>query len=379
MSRKAWIGIAIVVGVAVVILAIWATRHQDPDVIKIAFIAPLTGDGAVYGVPQRNAAQVAVDEINAQGGLLGKKLELVPFDDKASPKEATTIANKICVMKGVVAVVGHPNSGTAIPASKLYNRRGIPFVVTTATNPVITHQGFNNVFRFAPTDDMQGSSAAHFIYHKLSVHKLVIIHDNTAYGKGLAENVKGTFASLGGDVPLYDAIMPGQQEYRGIIAKISEKKPKAVFYGGMMPEGAKLVRQAKELGLDTIFIFGDGCFDEQFRNLSRTDCRNVYISFLAPPWEKLTSANKFCQKYKAQFHSLPAFAPYGYDGIMVVAEAIRRAKSTDAQKLIRALHDPTFSLQGVTGKITFNNRGQTVDRRFYFYTFDTRGQLVLHE
>lgn len=354
-------------------------EQPEPDEIKIAAAMPLTGDGAFYGEPQRKAAAMAVEEINNNGGLLGRKLILLAHDDKAQATEAVNLAHMFAANRDIAGVIGHPNSGNAIAASKIYHDHQIPYVATSPTNPTLTQQGFENVFRFAPTDDMQGISGAKFIFDNLKVDSIVVIHDNASYGKGLADGVKRHFESLGGKILLFDAIIAGERDYRSILSKVASLNPKVVFYGGMMPEGAVLVRQAKELGIDSQFVFGDGCFDEKLKGLAGTSCSNVYISFLAPPWEEVPDAEAFVKKYKERHRSVPPFAPYGYDAVLVLAEAIKKANSSRRENIIGALRDPEFEVQGVTGKIKFDKNGQTVGRLFYFYTFDAEGKLALKE
>jgi ABC-type branched-subunit amino acid transport system substrate-binding protein len=337
---------------------------------------PLTGEGAAYGLPQRRAAELAAEDLNSQGGVLGRKIAIVAQDDKAQPSDAVNIAQFFASNGDIVGVIGYPNSGSAIPASKIFNSQNIPYVATSPTNPVLTQQGFQNVFRFAPTDDMQGISAAEFIFNGLKIHSIVVIHDNAAYGKGLASQVKDRFESLGGKILLYDSLVPGERDYRAVLSKAASFKPEAIFFGGMMPEGSTLVREAVELGLKTRFVFGDGCFDEQFKKLAATDCKNVAISFLAPPWDEVPTAKEFVNKYTGRYGSVPPFAPYGYDAVIVLAEGIRRANSLDHRKIVEALRDPAFVVQGVTGEIKFDGTGQTATRRFYFYAFDDNGKLV---
>jgi branched-chain amino acid transport system substrate-binding protein len=147
----------------------------------------------------------------------------------------------------------------------------------------------------------------------------------------------------------------------------------------MLQEGSLLVRQAKELSLKSKFVFGDGAFDERFIELSGTKGDNVYISFLAPPWQTVPTSKEFAEKYKTRYGPVPAFAPYGYDAVLVLAEAIKKANSLDREKIIQALRDPGFTVQGVTGAIKFDKNGQTTGRGFYFYTFNNQGKLVLYE
>ncbi len=363
---------------SLMVFSIGCVKKEEKE-IKIGAVMPLTGDGAVYGDPQRKAAELAVSEINEKGGLLGRKVVLVPQDDKKQPTEAANIAHMFNSSKDIVGVIGHPNSGTAKAASPIYNEKNMPFVITSATNPDITMQGFKNVFRFAPTDDMQGISDANFIFDSLKTNSIVILHDNDAYGKGLADQVKQHFESLGGKVLLFDAIAVGENDYRSILSKAKKLKPAVIFYGGMHPEAAKLLKQAKEIGLNTKFVFGDGCFDEELLKLSGTDGKNVYVSFLAAPWEEVPTAKNFVDKYQKLYGNVPPFAPYGYDAVMVLAEGIKRAGSKDADKVIAALHAPDFVFEGVTGKIKFDSNGQVTDRAFYFYTFNDNGNFVLYK
>lgn len=349
---------------------------KNSDVIKIGASMPLTGDGAVYGVPQKNAAQMAVDEINKTGGLLGMKVILDAQDDQAKPTLAANNAQYFVTDKNLIGVIGFPNSGNAIAASKIFAEHNIPYVASSPTNPVLTQQGFKNVFRFAPTDNMQGASDAKFIKNVLRYNELFILHDNQAYGKGLATNVKESFEKLGGKVSSFDAIQARQNDYRTILYKIKNEKPKVIFYGGMLEEGAKLVQQAKEIGLNVKFVFGDGCFDQKFKQLAGTDCKNVYISFLAPPWDSFEPAKKFAEQYKGKYgESVPPFAPYGYDAVMVLSKAIEKANSNDKDKIIESLK--TLKYKGITGNIWFNENGQTPERDFYFYHFNNNGQLVI--
>ena len=378
MNKKAWIGIVMVVVGFLIAVNVLQSCSKKGRTISVGAVFPLAGDNAVFGVPQRNAAQLAVDEINADGGVLGKQLVLVVEDDAGQAKTATLAAQKIIADKNLVAVVGHPNSGCAIPASKIYYEAGVPFVTSTATNPTLTDQGYENVFRFAPTDDMQGFSIAEFICNKLGHQSVVLLHDNGAYGKGIEGNVKLRFTDLGGRVLLEDAIDPKALDFKQVLLKIKQLSPPVVFYGGMLPEGARLVRQAKQVGLEAVFVFGDGCYDETFVELAGTDCRNVYISFLAAPADQMESAKAFYGRYKARFGDQPSFfAPYAYDAISVIADAIGKASSSDRAAIIRELHQPTYVFDGVTGPIRFNDKGQSTDRSFYFYTFDEHGKLVL--
>jgi len=355
-----------------------ACNEKEKTDIKIAFIGPFSGDNAVFGVPQKNAALLAVDKINKNGGINGKEIQLITEDDMGDPKAAVSAAQKIVIDKNIVAVVGHPNSGCAIPASKIYNENKILFITSTATNPALTMQGFSNVFRFAPTDDMQGFSIAEFVFNYLNLKNIVLLHDNGAYGKGIERNVKKRYLEIGGNILFEDAINPKSRDFKAILNKIKKIKPEIVFYGGMLPEGTKLVKQSKEINLDTLFVFGDGCYDESFIKLAGTSCENVYISFLAAPVEEMTSAKEFYFEYKERFGDVPSFfTPYAYDAINLIADIIIKSKSISRGDIMKTIQDQSYSFNGITGKIKFNKMGQTTDRSFYFYNFNNKGKLSL--
>ena len=302
--------------------------------------------------------------------LLGQKVILDAQDDQANPTLAVNVARYFVSNKNVVGVIGFPNSGNAIAAAKIFNENNMPYVASSPTNPILTQLGYKNVFRFAPTDDMQGISDAEFIHNKLGINHLVILNDNQAYGNGLATQVKNHFEKLGGKILLFDNIVAAQKDYRNILTKVKTLKPKVVFFGGMLEEGAKLVKQAEEIGLKTNFVFGDGCFDEKFKELSGTDCKNVFISFLAPPWDEIPTAKQFVEKYKSKYgHDVPPFAPYGYDAIFVLSEAIEKSKSMNKGEIINQLRQNNFKTDGITGIIEFDENGQSLKKAFYFYGF----------
>ncbi len=359
--------------VVLIFLFIAGCGRKEPVVIAVA---PLSGEGAVYGKPQVEAAQMAVDEMNAAGGLLGEQIRLIPYDDKKDAKEAVSIAQQVVTNKNVVAVLGHPNSSTAMAASKVYHQHKYPFVISSATNPKITEQGFDNVFRFVPTDAMQGKSIAIFARNTLGKNKLWIVYSNMEYGKGLAESIRESFVALGGEIKFFDAVQPNVTDYKTILSKLKTLKPDLIAFPAMLPEAAKFIRQMKELKLEAFVLLGDGAFDEQLVTLSNTNCANVAVSFMAPPWETIPTAQSFVTKFKQKYGTLPPFAPYGYEAMNVLTAAVRKANSFDRDKIISVFRSPEFAVDGITGRITFDDKGQAQDRLFYFYKFNTGGKLV---
>jgi len=346
--------------------------------VVVIGVGPLTGEGAVYGKPQIEAAAMAIEEINRAGGLLGQQIKFIPYDDKKDPKEAVSIAQQVVINSNVIAVIGHPNSGAAMAASKVYNQHRYPFIVSSATNPQITDQGFDNVFRFAPTDAMQGKSIALFVKNTLARNSLWIIYSNMEYGKGLAESVRENFLAQGGIVKYFDSTEPNATDYRPAIAKLKSTNPEIIVFPAMLPEAAKFIRQLKEQNVKATVILGDGAFDENLKSLSGSDCSKVILSFLVPPWETIPTAKTFVEKFTQKYGSLPPFAPYGYETIEVLATAVTKANSFDRDKIITALHSSDFTVKGITGTITFDQKGQARDRLFSFYKFSANGKLIAY-
>lgn len=349
---------------------------KESNVIKIGLVAPLTGDQAEIGIDEQNGAQLAVDEVNAKGGLLGKKVVLVPLDDKHDPKEAVNAANKLVSDPAVVGVVGHLNSGTSIPASAVYNRAGIAMISPSATNPQLTRQGFKNVFRVCTTDEVQGPAMADFLVKDKKFRKIVILHDKSAYGQGLADTFKVQAEKNGATILLYEGITQGDKDFSAVLTKIKGLNPDVIYFGGMHSEGGLLARQGKDLGLRAAIAGGDGMFGTEFSKVAGPAARKAYVSFLAPPFEKLDSAKGFVDAYTAKYGPIKQYAPYAYDAAKVMLEAIEKAGSTHKDAIIKAVAE-TKEFPGVTGKISFDENGDTTNKRFYFYTFDSEGKPVL--
>lgn len=358
------------------LLLLVAGCTPESNVIKIGFVAPLTGDQAEIGIDEQNGAQLAVDEVNAKGGLLGKKVILVPLDDKHDPKEAVNAANKLVSDPAIVGVIGHLNSGTSIPASAVYNRAGMAMISPSATAVELTRQGFKNVFRVCTTDAVQGPSMADFLVKDKKFRRIVVLHDKSAYGQGLADSFKPQAEKNGARILLYEGITQGDKDFSAILTKIKGLNPDVIYFGGMHSEGALLARQAKELGIRAAFAGGDGMFGTEYSNIAGSAARNTYVSFLAPPFDKLESARAFVEKYNAKYGPIKQYAPYAYDATRVMLSAIEKSGSTRKEDIIAAIAG-TLNFPGVTGKFSFDANGDTTNKRFYFYTFDADGKPVL--
>jgi branched-chain amino acid transport system substrate-binding protein len=333
------------------ILMAGCTR-QDENVIRIGAAGPMTGDQSKMGVDLRNSVELAVAEWNEKGGVLGKKIVLLPADDQADPKQAVSIANKLINQKAV-ALVGHWNSSCSIPASKYYQDANIVMISPATTNPQLTLQGFKNVFRVCGTDDQQGKVAADFILKTIRPKKIAIIHDKTAYGQGLADYFK---RALGERVQVvyYGGIIQRDPDYKAVLTTIKQSNPELYFFGGIYPEAGRLVRQAKEIGMTIPMITGDGVYDPTFINIAGTSAEGTYVTFGAEP-AGLPSAKSFMDKYKAKYGDPGPYSIYAYDAANIILTAIAETRNTDGSKVADYISKTVF--HGAFGDISFDKNG----------------------
>jgi len=333
------------------ILMAGCTR-QDENVIRIGAAGPMTGDQSKMGVDLRNAVELAVAEWNEKGGVMGKKIVLLPADDQADPKQAVSIANKLINQKAV-ALVGHWNSSCSIPASKYYQDANIIMISPATTNPQLTLQGFKNIFRVCGTDDQQGKVAAEFVLKTIRPKKIAIIHDKTAYGQGLADYFK---RALGDRVQIvyYGGIIQRDPDYKAVLTTIKQSNPELYFFGGIYPEAGRLVRQAKEIGMNIPMITGDGVYDPTFINIAGTSAEGTYLTFGAEP-AGLPSAKSFMDKYKAKYGDPGPYSIYAYDAANIILTAIAETRNTDGSNMADYISKTVF--HGAFGDISFDKNG----------------------
>ena len=330
-----------------------------PAVVKIGHVAPLTGGIAHLGKDNENGARMAVDEINAAGGVdaggTKVKLELVAEDDKADPKEGTLAAQKL-VDAGVVAVVGHLNSGTSIPASKIYSDASITQISPSATNPRYTEQGFKTTFRVVANDNQQGAVLANYAATEMKAKTIAIIDDRTAYGQGLADVVERVAKEKGLKVVAREFTNDKATDFNAILTKVRAAKPDVVMYGGMDATAGPMAKQMKQLGIKAPLLAGDGVCSPEFIKLAGDAAGILTCSMAGEAVEKLAKGADFTAKYKAKFNQdVQVYSPYSYDAVYVIADAIKRAGKADRAAITAAM--PSTNYAGVTGTISFDEKG----------------------
>lgn len=343
---------------ATAIMLVTASANATADVtVKIGQVGPLTGQIAHLGKDEENGARLAVDEINKKGLLIGGQkvtLELDAQDDAADPRTATQVAQKLVDDK-VVAVVGHLNSGTSIPASKIYSEAGIVQISPSATNPTYTQQGFKTTFRVVATDAQQGPSLANYA-KKIGIKTVAIVDDATAYGQGLANEFEKSANALGIKVLSHDATNDKAVDFRAILTKIKGENPGVIMYGGMDATGGPFAKQAKQLGMQAKVFGGDGLCSDDLVNLAGAATDEVICSQAGLAIEKMPKGKAFEEKYAAAFHhSIELYAPFTYDAVYIIVDAMKRASSTDPAKILAAM--PSTNFNGVIGNVQFDKHG----------------------
>lgn len=326
-------------------------------VVKIGVSGPYSGSIAHYGKDFESAVRLAIDEANLAGIRLGGEVvrfEMVSDDDQADPKQAVAVANRL-VDKGVVGVVGHLTSGATIPASKVYFAAGIPQIAPAATNPTLTRQGYNTVFRVIGDDQQVGAAISHYIVGKLGLKAVAVIDDRTAFGQGLADVVAKTVVTLGAQVAAREFTSDKASDFRAILTSIKSKNVQAIFYGGVDAQAGPLKRQMYELGMKMPFFSSSISSDQFVKIAGKEAAEGVYSADSGQAIEKMPGGPDFTKKFNARFGKIVMYAPYGYDATNVLINAMKAANSADPKKYLPEIYKLNFA--GVTGPISFDNRG----------------------
>jgi len=355
------------VGIGILTLSsLFICQALAADTLKLGLAGPLTGSQSAIGEQVKNGATIAMEEWNEKGGVLGKKVEIVWGDDQADPKQAVSVANKF-VNEGVLGVVGHVNSSCSIPASTIYTRADIVHITPSSTNPQLTELGSKTAFRVCGRDDQQGSIAADFIVNFLRKTKVAVFHDKTTYGQGLADEVVKRLKHLGIEPVFYTGIVQGDKDYTAVLTAARQKGPEVLYFGGTYPEAILLARQSKDLGLNTIFMGGDGLFVPEFIEGAGPAAEGAYMSFFSDP-ERIPEAQPFLKKFREKFpqtKEVGGFTVYSYAATNILLQAIQATGSTDGKKLADYIHNTKFDT--ALGPVQFDEKGDVLQPFFVFW------------
>ena len=355
---------------------------QEVQVVKIGHVAPVSGAQAHYGKDNENGVRMAIEDLNAQNIVIGGKkikFEIQAEDDAADPKQGTAAAQKLCDAK-VAGVVGHLNSGTTIPASKVYNDCGIPHVTGAATNPNLTKPGYKTTFRIIANDNALGAGLALHAADNLKLKKIAIIDDRTAYGQGVAEVFKRIATSKGMQVVDEQFTTDKATDFLAILTAIKAKAPDAIFYGGMDPQAGPMLRQMEQLGLTNVKYFGgDGiCTNDLIKqSAGAKTLENVVCAEGGASLAKMPGGDAWMKRYEAKYpKQFQVYSPYVYDAVHVLVDAMKRAGSADP-KVYGPMIGAT-NYKGITTTVQFEANGELKNPAMTLYTYKGDKKIALN-
>lgn len=355
---------------------------QDVQVVKIAHAGPLSGGIAHIGKDTENGVRLALDDLNAQNLVIGGKkikFEIAAEDDAGDPRQATAVAQKLCDQK-VAGVVGHLQSGTSIPAAAVYDKCGVPHITAAATNPDLTKPGYKTTYRLIANDSALGAALAIFTADHLKLKSVAIIDDRTAYGQGVASVFKATAQQKGLTVVGEEFTTDKATDFMAILTAIKNKKPDAIFYGGLDAQAGPMLRQMEQLGLGNVKFFGgDALCTEKLPELAgKTPAlKNVTCATGGASVAKMQGGADWKKRYDAKFPGqFQIYSPYAYDAAMVLVDSMKRANSVDPKVYIPFIAKTEF--KGVTANIAFTAKGELTTPAVTLYTYKDGSRVALN-
>ena len=360
----------ILVAVAAVIVVIVAMDQFGGDdggsdqPISIAAVGPLTGQYASFGQQLEQGAAAAVADMNAQGGVLGRQLVLEAEDDACDPKQAVAVANSLA-SKGVPIVIGHFCSGSSIPASNVYAEEQMIQISPASTNPQLTERGLDNVFRTCGRDDAQGLIAGAYLAEHHGGDNIAIVHDKTAYGKGLADETRAALNAQGVTEALYEAYTAGEKDYSTLVSKLKLEQIDVLYVGGYHSEAGLIVRQMRDQGLDTQLISGDALVSQEYWAITGEAGEGTRMTFSPDPRNNPEAAD-VVQRFREEMNYEPeGYTLYTYAAIQAWAQAAESAGSLEPDAVKAALKGGTF--ETVLGTLSFDDKGDIEGPSYVFY------------
>ena len=333
------------------------TNAAGELIVRIGSAAPLTGNQAHIGKDNESGVRMAIDDANTKGISIGGRrihFELISEDDQADPKTATIVAQKLVDDK-VSGVIGHLNSGTTIPASKIYNDNGIAQISPSATAINYTAQGFNTAFRVMANDAQQGRVLGEYAAKNLGAKKIAVIDDRTAYGQGLADEFIKAAQASGAQIVAHEYTNDKAVDFTAVLTAVKGKQPDLLFYGGMDPQAGPMAKQIKTLALNVKFMTGDGGYTPEFIRLAGDAAEGSYATLPGIPLSKMPGGKEFETRFVAKYQPIQLYAPYCYDAVNVMIAAMQKADSVEPVKYLPEL--AKISYDGVTAKIQFDAKG----------------------
>jgi branched-chain amino acid transport system substrate-binding protein len=369
-----------------IFMAVPAVYSADKEPVVIGLQGPITGAWAYEGQMAKQSCEIAADLINKKGGILGgRKIEIKVEDDAGEPKTGALAAQKLVGQKEVVAVVSTYGSSVCEPASNIYEKFKKVNIGYGVTAVRLTERGFKYFFRTCGRDDSQGKFFAAAVPSKFKAKRIAIMHDNTAFGKGLAEDTKKALDALVKakkvEIVFYDAITPGEKDYKVPLTNLRESKPDVWYYTGYYAEAALLVTQARDIGIKCPFVGGNAAINEEFVKIVGINvAKGCYMTNEPLPGDlPYKEAKDFLAAYKAKYGDIPSspWPIYAADAVNIIAYAVDKTKSTDSDKIADFLRNKAKKVPGITGPIGFTAQGDRVGVPFYLYVVDDAGKIVI--
>ncbi len=356
---------------AVAVAALSAGTAVAQDDIMVAGVGPLTGSEATFGEQLKRGATLAVDNINAKGGLLGKKIKITFEDDACDPKQAVAAANKVVGAK-VVAVFGHYCSSSSIPASAVYQQAGNIIQISPAsTNPRFTDEAatkkWRHVFRTVGRDDLQGTVAGRWLAANFKGKKIAIIHDKSTYGEGLAKETKKALNAAGVKEAVYDSYTKGDKDFAPVLSKLKAAGVDVIYVGGYDTEAGLMLRQAKDMGYNVPFISGDAQATDNVWKIAGDAAKNLRFTF-NPDYRKNPAAKEVVAQFAAAKYDPEGYTLTAYAAVEVWAQAVAKAKSVKMADVAKNIHNQTFKT--VIGTLNYDNKGDLKNAEYVWFTFD---------
>lgn len=359
------IGLALGASVALTTAAL----AQD---ITVAVASSMTGGEAAFGRQFRNGAEQAVSDINAAGGVLGKKLVLDVEDDACDPKQARSVAEKIAGSK-IPFVAGHYCSSSSIPASEAYADGNVLQITPASTNPLFTERKLWNVARVCGRDDQQGLIAAAYIAKNYAGKNVAILNDKTTYGKGLADETKKALNKMGFTEKMFESYNKGDKDFNSIVSRLKRDNIDLVYVGGYHQEAGLIVRQMRDQGLKTVLMGGDAINDKEFASITGPAGEGTLFTFGPDPRNKPT-AKAIVEKFKAKNLDPEGYTLYTYAAFQVWSQAVAKVGSTDPKKVIAAIKAGEWDT--VLGKMAFDSKGDIKVMDYVVYKWDAKGNYA---
>lgn len=339
--------------------------------ILIGVAGPVTGPLASLGDQVLTGARQAVADINEAGGVLGEKLQLVVGDDQCDPKQGVSVANQLAGKK-VAFVVGHVCSGATLPAAEVYEQEGIVMITPSATAPDLTEQGHRFVLRTCGRDDRQGYVAGEFMALRFKGKAIAVLHDKSAYGKGVADAAREGLRRHGMTGVLYDSFSAGEKDYTALVTRLKQAAIEAVFVGGYHTEAGLILRQMRDQGMTAALVGGDTLVVREFWGIAGETAENSFFTFVKDPRAN-PLASEVLAEFKAAGKPSEGYTLYAYAAIEVWAEAVKRAGTLDAENVAAVLHGQSF--ETAIGRLTFDAKGDVDLPSFEIYRW-SKGDYV---